>query len=65
MVRAKQVGVLKDKLVWCYKRESTNRFQKCRELEVQYAEMLREYKSLWIKPMPLPKDKRQIVEDEE
>ncbi|KAI8808267.1 hypothetical protein BJ742DRAFT_772263 [Cladochytrium replicatum] len=53
LVRAEEIKVLRDKLKWCYYRETVNHAQNCRELRVQYLDLLATLKQGWV-PFKLP-----------
>jgi hypothetical protein len=41
LTRNKEISVLRDKLRWCYRREGVNYLQNCRELTLEYLQVLR------------------------
>nr|KAJ3422499.1 hypothetical protein HK105_007774 [Polyrhizophydium stewartii] len=57
LVRGQEIIILKDKLRWCYVREGVNHMQNCRELALQYMEVLRVMKSGRFEPYKAPTPK--------
>ncbi|KAI8929319.1 hypothetical protein BC831DRAFT_443995 [Entophlyctis helioformis] len=64
LIRGQEVQVLRDKLRWCYYREGVNHFQNCRELAVQYLEVLRLSKEGRFIPYKAPKPEAPAAADE-
>jgi hypothetical protein len=59
LVRASEVHYVRNKLRWCYMREGVNHYQNCRELTLQYMDILKEFNGTgWFKgyKLPIPKD---------
>ncbi len=54
MVRIQEFNVLKDKLMWCVRREGVNHLQNCKALRDQYQKVLRENKDDFLTPFRLP-----------
>jgi hypothetical protein len=54
MVRWAEIGILRDKLKWCYRREGPNAKEACRELALQYIDFL---KQDWLVPFSVPEPK--------
>ena len=49
LVRAKETKFVREKLKWCYMREGVNHLKNCRDLALQYAELMNGMKDGWFK----------------
>ncbi|KAJ3197473.1 hypothetical protein HK101_003171 [Irineochytrium annulatum] len=54
LIRHAEIKVLRDKAMWCKRREGHNFRQNCRHLVEQYMEVMREYKAGTLKPFRVP-----------
>ncbi|KAI9208660.1 uncharacterized protein BJ171DRAFT_489597 [Polychytrium aggregatum] len=52
LIRLEEIGVLRDKLRWCYHREGVNHYKNCRELAQQYIDMMSGLKDGFVVPFP-------------
>ncbi|KAI8894870.1 hypothetical protein BC833DRAFT_530096, partial [Globomyces pollinis-pini] len=63
LVRANEVAYVRDKLKWCYRREGVNHFQNCRELSMQYLDLMKEYRGGFFKGFKLPYPETPVESD--
>ncbi|KAI9034337.1 hypothetical protein DFJ74DRAFT_700726 [Hyaloraphidium curvatum] len=56
MVRWAEIGILRDKMKWCYRREGPNARESCRELVLQYIEFLKQ-EGGWVTAFKVPAPK--------
>jgi NADH dehydrogenase (ubiquinone) 1 beta subcomplex subunit 10 len=49
LVRTQEIKIIRDKLIWCYRREGVNHLQNCKELSEFYFQVIGETKGGWIK----------------
>jgi NADH dehydrogenase (ubiquinone) 1 beta subcomplex subunit 10 len=54
LVRSQEIGIIRDKLKWCYRREGVNHLKNCRELSVLYIDMIGDLKGGWFKGYQQP-----------
>ena len=49
LTRSQEIALVRDKLVWCYKRSGVNHQQECRLLSEQYLGLIGAMKGVWFK----------------
>ncbi|KAI9101333.1 hypothetical protein DFS34DRAFT_578253, partial [Phlyctochytrium arcticum] len=66
-VRHKEIGVLRDKMRWCYRREGVNHLENCRHINQQYLDLMREMRAGGIQPFRIngPAKKSEQAAEEE
>jgi hypothetical protein len=49
LVRTQEIKVVRDKLIWCYRREGVNHLQNCKEIADTYYDLIGAMRGGWFK----------------
>lgn len=64
LVRTQEIKIIRDKLIWCYRREGVNHLENCKELADYYFNLLGEIKGSWFKGYKSAREANQSASSE-